>query len=65
MTLKEIALELLGKYRDSEESLIWEYSGDIQKSMENLDNICNTYRNMIIEAADVQPVKHGKEKADV
>ena len=51
MTLKEIAMELLDKYRDSEEGLIWEYSGDIRKSTENLDNICNTYRNMIMEAA--------------
>ena len=56
MTLKEIALELLDKYRDSEEGLIWEYSGNIQKSMENLDNICNTYRSMIAEAADAQTV---------
>ncbi len=35
-TLKEIALELLDKYAIAQETVIWEYSSNIDKEVEDL-----------------------------
>ena len=50
MTLKEIALDLLEKYRESETGVIWEYSGHIEESLKKLDAECEKYREKIEEA---------------
>lgn len=47
MTLKKIALELLEKYRDAEEAVIWEYSGDIEKALQKLSDECDAYLKAI------------------
>ena len=57
--LKEIALELLGKYKDSETHVIWEYSDSIDKDLKGLEEECKWYREEI-EAADVSKIKKGK-----
>lgn len=49
--LKEIALELLDKYEDSETHVIWEYSDSIGKDLEELENECKWYREEIEAAA--------------
>lgn len=51
-TLKSIALELLQKYEESETSVIWEYSGDIEKSEENLAVEVAKYRELIDKYAE-------------
>lgn len=51
-TLKSIALELLQKYEETQTSLIFEYSGDIDKSMENLDAEVAKYRELIAKYAE-------------
>ena len=45
--LKLIALELLEKYRQSERSLIWEYSGNIRESEKQLEEECREYKKRI------------------
>ena len=45
--LKQIALELLKKYRQSERSLIWEYSGNICESERLLEEECREYKKRI------------------
>ena len=45
--LKQIALELLEKYRQSERSLIWEYSGNIHESERLLEEECREYKKRI------------------
>ena len=45
--LKQIAMELLEKYRQSERSLIWEYSGNIRESERLLEKECREYRKRI------------------
>lgn len=35
-TLKEIALDLLNKYEEAKETVIWEYSGTIDDDIEEL-----------------------------
>ena len=50
--LKDIALELLQKYEESETSLIWEYSGDIDKSEKILDAEVSRYRELIDKYAE-------------
>ncbi len=47
--LKEIALELLAKYKESEESLIWEYSGNIQEDTDDLVAEVEKFRERIEE----------------
>ena len=47
--LKQIAMELLEKYRQSERSLIWEYSGNICESERLLEEECREYRKRIEE----------------
>ena len=47
--LKQIALELLEKYRQSERSLIWEYSGNIRESERLLEEECREYKKRIEE----------------
>ena len=47
--LKQIALELLEKYRQSERSLIWEYSGNIREDEKLLEEECREYRKRIEE----------------
>ena len=47
--LKQIALELLEKYRKSERSLIWEYSGNISEEEKLLEEECREYRKRIEE----------------
>jgi len=46
--LKQIALELLEKYRQAKTSLIWEHSG-VYGSTEALDGECEKYRKRIEE----------------
>ena len=55
VTLKDIALELLQKYEESETSLIWEYSGDIDKSEKYLDAEVAKYRELIDKYAEQEP----------
>lgn len=45
--LKDIALELLEKYYDAEIGVIYEYSGNIIKSEQKLDQEYNEYKNKI------------------
>ena len=52
-TLKEIALELVDKYYGSETTVIWGYSGNIDRAIEQLDKECNAYRAEI-EALSAQ-----------
>mgnify|MGYP007101871856 CR=1 FL=1 len=47
--LKEIALELLSKYKKSGENVIWEYSGNIQEDTDNLMEEVEKYRERIEE----------------
>ena len=56
-TLKGIALELLQKYEESETSVIWEYSGDIEKSEKYLDAEVAKYRELIDKYAEQEPTK--------
>ena len=51
-TLKEIALELLEKYRDSETSVIWEDSGHIEESIKKLSEECDEYMKAIEDASN-------------
>ena len=53
--LKSIALELLQKYKESETSVIWEYSGDIEKSEKYLDAEVAKYRELIDKYAEQEP----------
>lgn len=39
-SLKDIALELLDKYEDSETHVIWEYSGSIDEDLKELEDEC-------------------------
>ena len=39
--LHSTAINLLGKYKKSEETVIWEYSGSINEEIEKLDRECN------------------------
>lgn len=57
--LKEIALELLEKYRLSETGLIWETSGSISEDITRLEYECNYMRKQIEKAAD--PESENKE----
>lgn len=50
--LKEIALELLEKYRLSETGLIWEISGSISEDIIRLEYECNYMRKQIEKAAE-------------
>lgn len=50
--LKEIALELLEKYRLSETSVIWEMSGSISEDITRLEYECNYMRKQIEKAAE-------------
>lgn len=52
MTLKEIALALLKKYESSETDVIWEYSGDIEKSLDHLGEEVEKWRKKIEEAKE-------------
>ena len=47
--LKQIAMELLEKYRQSERSMIWEYSGNIRESERLLEEECREYKKRIEE----------------
>lgn len=47
--LKEIALELLSKYKESEENVIWEYSRNIQEDTDNLVTEVEKFRERIEE----------------
>ena len=51
-TIKEIALELLDKYEESEERIIWEFSGDIDGDEEELRKEIESYKN------EIQGAKH-------
>ena len=50
--LKEIALELLNKYNNSERNVIWEYSGSIDRDLNELEDECKWYREEIEAAAN-------------
>ena len=47
MELKEIAMELLNKYRDAKTDVIWEYGGDIEKELQELSDECDAYLKAI------------------
>ena len=49
MKLKEIALELLEKYQEAEETVIWEYSSSIDRHLSELYQECEDYRKLIEE----------------
>ena len=51
--LKDIALELLDKYQESETSLIWETSGDVQNDLELLETETEDYYKLINSFDDV------------
>ena len=51
-TLKEIALELLEKYRISEETGIYECSGFIKADLASLENECGEIRKQIEESVE-------------
>ena len=46
-TIKEIALDLLNKYEKAEETLIWEYSGDIDGDIDKLKKLVANYKDEI------------------
>ena len=46
-TIKEIALELLNKYYEAEESRIWERSGDIDGDLAELQELVIKYKHEI------------------
>lgn len=50
-TLKEIALEILEKYKESERTVIYEYSGDIEGDMSDLKAAYQKYKKAIETAA--------------
>lgn len=62
-TLKEIALELLEKYRLSETGQIWEMSGSISEDTAKLEDECNYIRKQIEGMAEPKKgrwdVEHG------
>jgi len=49
-TIKEIALELLNKYYEAEESHIWERSGDIDGDLAELNELVVKYKDEIEHA---------------
>ena len=49
--LKEIALELLSRYRVAENSNICEYSWNVQKDLDELEAECKEYEQRIEEAS--------------
>lgn len=50
-SLREIALDLLEKYEESEEHCIWEQSGQIANDTSKLKQECETYKQRIEAAA--------------
>lgn len=58
--LKEIALELLNKYNNSERNVIWEYSGSIDQDLNELEDECKWYHEEIEAAANAVERKRGK-----
>jgi len=50
--LKEIALELLDKYRSSEESCIYEFSGSIAYDLKHLEKEVEEYKEKITKEND-------------
>lgn len=58
-TLKEIALELLEKYRRSETGLIWEMSGSISEDITKLEYECNYIRKQIERMPLPEPCRGG------
>jgi len=52
MTLKEIALTLLKEYEMAKTDVIWEYSGDIEKSLDRLEEEVEKWRKKIGEAEE-------------
>ena len=50
-TIKEIALELLDKYAIAQESVIWEYSGNIDEEVENLRKEVANYKDEIKQSS--------------
>ena len=52
MNLKQIALDLLKKYKEAERALIWEYSGNISKAETELEKECEHYKALIELAAE-------------
>ena len=49
-TIKEIALELLEKYEYAETTVIWEYSGNIDKEIKDLKREVAKYKKEIKES---------------
>lgn len=51
-TLKEIALELLEKYKRSETTVVYEYGSDIDAELSDLETEYQKYKNEIETAAE-------------
>ena len=52
MELKEIALELLGRYASAEASVIYEYSSCIGVALDELEDEVGVYRERIEKAVE-------------
>ena len=56
--LKDIALELLAKYKKAQDCVIWEYSDRIEEEEKELDEETEKYRILINTVKS--PVMHGE-----
>lgn len=56
-TLKEIALDILEKYKNAGETVIYEYSGSIEEDLAKHEWECEIFRMQIEELAE--PKKEG------
>ena len=58
--LKEIAIELLNKYDDSQARVILKYTSSIDSDLRIFEEEYNWYREEIEAAANAAETKHGK-----
>lgn len=49
---KAIAFKLLDMYKSMAESVIWEYSGDIEADLQRLEKECHEYEDRIKRSSD-------------
>lgn len=49
---KDIAFELIGKYKLSARVVIWKYSTDIETDLERLEKECQEYEDRIRRSSD-------------
>lgn len=62
MTIKQIALELLEKYKQAEEALIYEFLSDKATYLAKLEDECNNYLRMIEESWEEQTMRRIDEQ---